>query len=253
MDAQESSGWWFVGKRFFVRSMLSLRIPAERRGPLLDAGCGTGATLRTLAAAASSDSPAVTSHAGTAGFFGLDPAPDALHFARNKCGCSLVCGSAESSPFANQSFGTVLLLDVLEHLDDDRGALRDAYRILEPGGYLVLTTPAFPFLWSGHDVALHHRRRYLLPQVDALLEDTGFERTYLGHAFASIFPVAVAVRLGRRLLRSRAIQADVGTVNPVFNRLLTAIVWLESRLCPYVRFSAGTSILALARRPMAGD
>ena len=238
MDRAETSGWWFVAKREFVRAVLDgLAIPIPGRS-LLDAGCGAGATLRAFS---NSD--------GGAGSFGLDPSPEALHFAGKKCDAQLVCGSAESMPFEDRSFSMVLMLDVLEHLRDDRGAASGALRVLSPGGILVMTVPAYPFLWCDHDVALHHHRRYLRSSIRNVLHGAGFEILYLGHAYATVLPLVVLLRLLRRIRPRAAPEADIGEVHPLINQILLGILRLESRLLRRIPLPFGSSILAVARRP----
>lgn len=242
MDASELGGWWFAGKRLFVRSVLDGAGVDLSHGRLLDAGCGTGAVLRVLRPGSTA------SEDGLPATWGLDAAIEALRFARQKCEAGLVCGSAEAIPFADQSFQMVLMLDVLEHLDDDGRGASEAMRILAPGGHLVVTVPAYPTLWSDHDVALHHRRRYLRRQVGTLLENAGFQVLYLGHAFASVLPVVAILRLVRHSRPSRAPQADVGDVHPLLNALLLRLMQVEAGILRRTPLPFGSTIVALARR-----
>ncbi|MCA1595449.1 MAG: class I SAM-dependent methyltransferase, partial [Chloroflexi bacterium] len=249
MDEAEVSGWWFAGKRLFLRAVMQRAGVDLSVGRLLDAGCGTGATLRSVRPAALDPSGFVPEA------WGLDMSAEALHFASQKCGAGLVCGSAEALPFADRTFQTVLLLDVLEHLDDDRKGAAEALRVLVPGGCLAVTVPAYPSLWSDHDVALHHRRRYVRRQINTLLRDAGFHVLYLGHAYASVLPIVAAVRLARRVSSAHCRTAnsvpcaDLGDVHPFLNSLLLNVMRLESRILERRTLPFGSSILAIAQRP----
>ncbi|HET6387623.1 MAG TPA: class I SAM-dependent methyltransferase [Armatimonadota bacterium] len=239
MDAQESTGWWFVAKRRFVTSLLEHRGLTGDLFPLLDGGCGTGAALRAMAALGSNQA---------AGICGLDPSVDALNRARRKSNARLVCGSMERCPFAAGAFHTILLLDVLEHLDHDQAALQEAWRALAPGGRLVITVPAYPLLWSDHDVALHHRRRYRRRDLERLLSESGFETLYLGHIFASVFPLALLARIARRIFPPPSPSADIGAAPTALNRSLIELLRLESLLARKAPLPFGTSLLSLARK-----
>lgn len=246
MDAEETTGWWFVGKRLFIHATLQEFAILGPKAMILDAGCGTGAVLRSFSEGLPSQLAKYPS--GSNELYGLDPARLAIRFARKKCPAKLVCGTAEQLPYRDETFDLVLLLDVLEHLDDDAGALQEVYRVLKIGGHVVLTVPAFPCLWSDHDVALHHRRRYRRRQVAQLLERVPFEHRYLGCIYASVFPAAVVYRLWRRGHPARQPRADLGTAPPTLNYFLCRLMEMEARLATRVEQPFGTSILALAKK-----
>ena len=148
--------------------------------------------------------------------------------------------------------------DVLEHIDDDRGTLRWAWQILEPGGILVLTVPAHPFLFDDMDRLAHHRLRYRRHELRERLEGAGFEVRHLRHFMAALVPLLLVVRLAGRLLPGGL--ADAGRrrdtelrVIPGLNAVLLALLRFEGvlqRLCP---LPFGSSLLVVARRPSPGD
>src|SRR6202163_2200028 len=92
----------------------------------------------------------------------------------------------------------VLMMDVLEHVDDDRGLVRHYAAKVPPGAHFLVTVPAFRFLWSGHDVFLEHKRRYRLVEIEAALRDAGLQIVKGAYYFGLVFPLAAAVRLATR-------------------------------------------------------
>jgi SAM-dependent methyltransferase len=228
--------WWHRGRQAIVERLVARYAPPGAR--LLDVGCGTGATTLGLRRFG----PVV----------GLDIGSRALEVARAR-GLAVARASAERLPARPGSFDLVVALDVLEHLEDDVAAAREMLAALRPGGVLVATVPAYPFLWSGHDEALGHRRRYLRHQLAAALERAGFEIEHCSYAMGSILPAAVVVRLWERWLRCGPARPESGyvAVPAPLNALLAWITAAEGRLLPVARLPFGLSIAAAARRPAA--
>jgi SAM-dependent methyltransferase len=228
--------WWHRGRQAIVQRLLARYAPPGAR--ILDVGCGTGATTLGLCRSGA--------------VLGLDVGRPALEIARGR-GLDVVQGSAARLPARPGAFDLVLALDVLEHLEDDVGAAREMREALRPGGLLVATVPAYPFLWSGHDEALGHRRRYLRRGLVEALEGAGFEALHCSYAMGSILPAAVAVRLGDRWLRRRPARRESGyvVVPAPLNALLAWITSAESRLLPRLPLPFGLSLAAVARRPAA--
>jgi ubiquinone/menaquinone biosynthesis C-methylase UbiE len=154
----EQTYWWFVGKQFLVRRILQ-RLPLNKRRQdrILDIGCGTGIILKLL------------ENFGVS--YGAECSPEAIQFLRHR-GLNLIVRSDvdQSVPFKDNTFSAITCLDVLEHLDNDFKLLKEMGRVCKPGGHVILTVPAFEILWSSHDIALRHKRRYTRK---AMLERTG--------------------------------------------------------------------------------
>jgi SAM-dependent methyltransferase len=215
MHALEERHWWFRAKRRMVYSLLE-RWGSAGRMRVLDVGCGTGITLRELPAP----------HAG----LGLDPCAEALALCRERGLAALVRGSATEIPLADGSMDVVLALDIVEHIDDDVRALREIARVLRSGGAAILTVPAFPLLWSAHDEALHHRRRYTRRLLEERLARAGLAVRAGGYGQATVFPAAALLRLGRRGLarllgRPESRASDVGEVSGWLNALAFHLTW----------------------------
>jgi SAM-dependent methyltransferase len=141
----------------------------------------------------------------------------------------------------------VLLLDVVEHLDDDVAGLRGARRFLREGGVLVVTVPAYQWLWSGHDVALGHRRRYVAAELRRLVEGAGYRVERLTYFNTVLFPAIAWTRLYKRLRGD--VRHDLRRPGPVLNSVLQWLFALERHVVPTPALPFGTSLLVVARRP----
>jgi SAM-dependent methyltransferase len=230
--------WWHRGRQAIVQRLAARYAPQGAR--LLDVGCGTGATTLGLRRFGR--------------VFGLDIGRRALEVARAR-GLAVARASAERLPARPGAFDLVVALDVLEHLEDDVSAAREMLGALRPGGFLLATVPAYPFLWSGHDEVLGHRRRYLRRQLVAALERAGFEIALCSYVMGSILPAAIVVRLWERWARRGSPRRESGyvVVPAPLNALLAWITASGSRLLPWVRLPFGLSIAAVARRPLAAQ
>jgi SAM-dependent methyltransferase len=238
----ETRHFWFQGTRRVILAALDRALGPERArtARVLDLGCGTGFTLSLLPP--------------TARGVGVDYSHAALRFARTRASrAELVRGSAYALPFADGSFDAVLALDVLEHLDDDVGAARELRRVLAPGGAAIVTVPAFAELWSAHDEALEHRRRYRLGEIEGVLREAGLGIEHGSYYNFFLFPVVAAARLADRArIALGGAPAASGTElsippGPV-NALLGAVLGSERSIATRVRLPIGVSCLVVARR-----
>lgn len=232
----EATHWWYVARREIVLDLLRRGLGApDGTLRLLDIGCGAGGLLPHLAEFGS-----VT---------GVDPSPDAVaHAARHGTGDVHVGTLPDGLPFGSDDrFDVITLLDVVEHIDDDVLSLRVISRLLAPAGILVLTVPASPFLWSGHDIVNEHRRRYTRATLRDRLERAGFQVTMLSYYNAALFPPIAALRIMRRLLRGTEARADVGAVPAPINALLRTVFAAERHVLGRLPLPFGLSLIATAR------
>lgn len=231
----ERTHWWYRARRRILHAVVRAEMRAGApAGPVLDLGCGTGANL------------SVAARCGEV--VGVDFSEVALGYARRTAGyAALVRGDAGTLPFEGETFGWVLALDVLEHLDDE-AAMAEIMRVLRPGGRALVTVPAFPALWGAQDEAAHHLRRYTRKGLLALLRGAGLavrRTTYLNTA------LFVPVLLARRAIRLLRIPVESeNTLHPGWaNPLLERIFGAEAHLVPYVSLPFGVSLLCVAERP----
>jgi SAM-dependent methyltransferase len=234
----ERTHWWFTARRDILLSVIERFVPAG--GAILDVGCGTGYFIESA-------SPRYEA-------WGVDPSPKAVALCRERGLEHVVQGSAYDLGAVNgRRFNGVLFLDVLEHLDDDARALKEAVRVLRPGGVVIATVPAFMWLWSGHDVVNHHKRRYRLRQIEALFREAGLAIERLTYFNFYLFPLASMDRLVSRVTGRRA-AAELRVPPKLVNRLMADTFRLErERVADRSRvpYPFGLSILAVGRRTAA--
>jgi SAM-dependent methyltransferase len=165
---------------------------------------------------------------------------------------------AQRLEFADQTFDVLVASDVLEHLADERVALEEWRRVLAPGGSLLVFVPAFSFLWSEHDVANRHYRRYRLEQLSEVIKDVGFRLERKSYWNALLFPAVALVRGMKRLTAGRRLSIRNSPAGDLFippefaNRMLLAFLRLENiLLLSKVRWPVGVSAMAIATSPRA--
>jgi SAM-dependent methyltransferase len=222
--ALEQRHWWYAERRAMVRRTAS-QWPAGRA---LDVGCAGGgntAVLRDLGWSVS----------------GLEYSAAGAEIAASR-GLDVVRGDATALPFADATFDLVMSTDVWEHIEDDAAVARETARVLRPGGRALVAVPCSMKLWSGHDVALGHHRRYERDQLAALMAGAGLDVVDIWSWNVLLRPVVRA----RRRKRSQA-ESEMEQVNPVLNAGLRSAVALE-RVLPLKRLP-GVSLVASARKP----
>ena len=140
----------------------------------------------------------------------------------------------------------VLMMDVLEHVDDDRALVQHYAAKVPSGAHFLVTVPAFRFLWSGHDVFLEHKRRYRLAEIERVMGDAGLQVVRGAYYFGLVFPLAAAVRLATR--DATEPRSSLKKHGALTNGILTAACAVELPLFPVNRL-AGLSAFVLARKP----
>ncbi len=234
----ETSYWWFVGKQFLVKSALrkcSLNWLGKER--ILDIGCGTGTILKLLR------------DFGIA--YGMELSTHAIRFLKKRDLKLFVRSDAgQSIPFKDNSFSAITCLDVLEHLDDDLALLNEMLRVCKPGGHIVLTVPAFNLLWSPHDVALHHRRRYTRTQMLKKifrLNCTVVKKSYYNTILC--LPILVIRKLKPFLSDKQNLESDFFIPIPRWiNAVLTFLFVTEIRFLQRMNFPFGVSLLLILKK-----
>lgn len=232
MARAEERMWWYRAVHARVGTLLDIAVP-DRGAPLLDAGCGTGGLLARLAAAGRTD------------LSGLDLEPAALAHARHKSGARLACGSVAALPYSSHAFAAMTSVDVLYHRAVDEGAaLAEARRCLRPGGILVLNLPAYAWLVSAHDRAVHGARRYTRTGARGLLEASGFTVLRATYWNTLLFPLMVA----KRKLFPDDGGSDVMEYPAIAERLFGTVTALEHGLIRTgLNLPFGGSVLLVAR------
>jgi SAM-dependent methyltransferase len=235
MAAMEDRHWWFEARRRILAGQIAA-MALTPDAQILEVGCGTGGNLAMLARFG-----AVT---------GLEPDADARAFAAEKSGLPVVDGSLPSGlPFDPARFDLIAALDVIEHVDEDAATVASLRPLLKPGGWVLATVPAYRWMWSGHDAAHHHQRRYARAAFRRLFEDAGFEVRKATYFNTLLFPAVAAVRLAKTALGRTGADEDAIPAAPL-NGLLTSVFAAERGWLRSADFPFGVSILLTARRPL---
>jgi SAM-dependent methyltransferase len=226
--------WWFVARRRILAEVIRRVVKPPRKGRLLEVGCGTGHNFAML------------KNFGRLDACELDYCARALATKRLRRKVE-EAKLPDLSMFERNSYDLVALLDVLEHVRGDVASLRAIHRRLKPGGALLLTVPANPWMWSAHDAAHHHFRRYTKPQLAKALRDAGFEVQLLSYFNSLLFPLIAAARIIAKLVGREA--ADDKLSSGAVNAALEKIFGLEAALVGRIPMPFGVSLIAVARRP----
>lgn len=237
----EDNHWWFATRTWAIETFLD-PLPQKQNLDVLDVGCGAGNMIHHLA------------RYGRVRGIEVDARP--VKIAQQR-GYDVRLGDAtQTIPFPDASFDLVTALDVIEHVDADENILREAFRVLRPHGALLITTPAFQWLWSYNDELNAHKRRYTAREIREMMERTGFKLRRLSYNFFLVFPLAAGMILlknatGKKAdLKSHhfdddAYQVDMEPVAPALNTLLRGVGRVENGLLRVTNLPLGTSLIAL--------
>jgi 2-polyprenyl-3-methyl-5-hydroxy-6-metoxy-1,4-benzoquinol methylase len=231
MEEQEATYWWYCVRRQIIGDVVSRFV--RPGGRILDFGCGAGATTAQLIA---------QGYRAT----GTDRSERALRVSRSR-GVPVV--SIDYDWASEGGVDCVLLCDVLEHVENDHALLLSLGETLRPGGIVIVTVPAYEFLWSGEDFVSEHVRRYTGRGLGAVLDSAGFEVVWRSYFNTLLFPAVVAAILWNRLCRPRAMyRSNVGELPEPVNVAFTHVFAIERRILALTPLPFGTSVIAVAKR-----
>jgi SAM-dependent methyltransferase len=231
----EERHWWYRGRRRIIAELMRrLELPADVE--ILDAGCGSGRNMVDLA------------RLGTV--TGIEIADLSYARALERGVGEVVRGSITELPLPDARFQVAVCLDVIEHIEDDLRALRELYRVVRPGGTLLVTVPAYQWLWSEHDVINHHKRRYTRRTLSAVAAQAGWETVWTTYFNGLLLPVAIA---HRRLSRPKhLVDEPVSDLERTPERLNALLEWplrFEAWLIGRGwRIPVGLSLVAIFRK-----
>jgi SAM-dependent methyltransferase len=229
----EGFHWWFSVRRQLLKSILA-SLPLPLGSLALDIGCGTGSNLKVLSSRGLS-------------VIGLDDSFYALSLAKADSQHPFINGDLNRVPIRPESVGLIIAMDILEHLQDDKHGIHECFQALKRGGILILTVPAFSWLWGIQDLVTGHKRRYTQKEIREKLTYEGFRvfrSSYFN--FFLFFPILLARRV--TFLLGLRISSENEINFPLLNSLLKSIFSVEPWLLKYLSFPFGVSIFCIAKK-----
>ena len=230
----EDTYWWFIGRRFVIEQFLRTYIKSSDL-EILDWGCGPGGNFPLLKKFGS--------------VLGIDASAKALELCRQKNITTVIKADTLDDFKSDRQFNLVTCFDVFEHIEDDASYLKKLSRVIKADGHVLVTVPAYQFLWSELDVYLGHKRRYNRKQIEGLFAQNGYEviRSSYFISFLAI-PIIVFRFLGWITGRAKKPQFTFVQFPNWLNKFFTSLILFESKLIKYICLPFGTSIIILARK-----
>ena len=243
---EEDRHWWFASRTRALNAVMDRLLPKTPDFCLLDVGCGAGNMIHHL------------SRYGRVKGLEIDPRP--VKVARQRGYDVDQFDVTQPMPFDDNTFDAVTALDVIEHNEDDLAILADSFRVLKPGGHLIITVPALMWLWSHNDDINAHVRRYTAPELREKLTKSGFQVRRITYNNFFVFPLAAALILLRRSSRAEPelashhldkeeYQVEMEPASPPVNAVLTLVGRIEAALIGGLDLPIGTSLIAVGQKP----
>lgn len=231
----EEKHWWYLGMRKISEALLLPLIEKRKGLKILDAGCGAGGMMIYLQKYGR--------------VWGIDISPEALKFCQKRGLREVKKASVEKIPFPDKTFDLITSFDVLYHrwIKNDMVALKEFYRVLKPGGFLLIRVPAYNWLRGKHDEIVFTRHRYTREELATETRSTGFKILRATYANTFLFPFVVVKRFLERILPESK-SSDVKPVPKIINRLLTWILYFEAILISRFDLPFGLSFFVLAQK-----
>ena len=228
--------WWFVARRDVIQSFMKVQMNESSTSKVLEIGCGVGGNVGLL------------SQSGN--YLGIDMHKPAIDYCSEKFPqYNFYCARVEDIPheFSSNKFDSIYILDVLEHIDDQLAILKSTQHHLTQNGKILLTVPAFEFLWSPHDDFVHHVRRYTKNGLKKTLEEAGYKVERISYFNSILFPLALIQRLGMRLMK-KELSTHLSTPLAVVNWLFRVIFGQEAWILKHTNLPVGLSIMAVVSK-----
>jgi len=233
MYQNEDTHWWYVARRKIVTRVIDKYVSKSENNRVLEVGCGSGGNLAFL------------SQYGK--LYAVEQEETARIAANGRQICQVSPGSLPDQLPNYEPFDLICALDVLEHIEDDKECIQTLEQKLKPGGILLITVPAYQFLWSGHDVVNNHKRRYTKGGLLKLFNGTNLTIEYAGYFNTILFPGILLARFVKNLFAHEE-EFDIKPSHPVTNRCLLTIFSTEQWLIPAISLPFGISVMAVVKK-----
>lgn len=233
----ENSHFFYVGTHKVILEILQKYLVKKNNINILDAGCGTGLLLKKLKLFGE--------------VHGVDISAEALKFSKKRGIKKIYHSSITKLPFTDKKFDVVLSIDVLYHqkVTSDIKALKEFYRVLKPGGLLIIKVPAYEWLRGHHDIIVQTRHRYEKSELTSKLQSCGFDIQKISYFFTFILPFVLLKRLIDKLI-SKKVSSEIQDIPSFLNKTLIWLTIFEMKIFLYINLPYGISILAVAKKQL---
>jgi SAM-dependent methyltransferase len=228
----EQRHWWFVARQDILCRYIETVLKLPHDAHVLDVGCGTGAMLKELSKRYVA--------------YGVDSSDTAIAYCNKRGLHNTFVGNLDALP-ENETFHLITFFDVIEHIDNDIDVLCEAFKLLNEGGSVLITVPAYQWLWSKHDELNHHKRRYTMHRLALTVQRSGFQLIHMTYFNTLLFPLAVIRRMWDKMLNDNV--DDLALPPAIINKLFLEVFRLEKVLVPHLVLPFGVSILCHAVKP----
>ena len=235
MAEREQSYWWHLGRLRIIQSYIQRATSNKHQLKILNIGCGTGGTIDMLESFGETDN--------------VDISDDAIKFMKQN-GYKRITKVADIAlPFKAKTYDVVGAFDVLEHIEKQIEALKEWKRVIKDDGAIIITVPAYQWLWSDHDVSLHHKRRYTTKRLAEAAKKAGLKVEKKSYAIVFSLPLVVGFRFVNKALGCKT-DSETSYVNvPDWaNKLFTQFLYGETKIHKVTSFPVGTSVVAVLRK-----
>lgn len=233
---REETHWWFTGRQKVIAKLLKQKMIPSRIQRALDVGCGTGFCTSLVSEIAEA-------------VWCVEMADEMIEILKQKNKNYHITQGWWPDVEINQTFQLVTLFDSLEHIADERTSLKKIESVLEPGGVVTITVPAYMFLWSEHDAVSHHKRRYTKKYMRTVMEEsTGLSILRLSYFNTFFFPPIALFRVIKNAFGLQSGASDLSVTPKLINCAMSWIFGLEGTLLRFVNLPFGTSLVCIAQK-----
>jgi len=226
--------WWFRARTNIISAVLSKYVKKSETRQIIEIGCGAGGNISLLKE---------FGHVS-----GLEMEPSVAEYAKKNTYADIRIGHMPDNIPFNNKFDIACMLDVLEHIENDKEAVSAVHTMLSDKGLFVLTVPAYNWLYGKHDKILHHKRRYTKDVLIKLLSDNGFEILNASYFNTLLFPLVAAARVFEKIVNSSGQAIGFQTPADPINFFLYSVFSLEAGMLSKISLPFGASLIIISRK-----
>jgi SAM-dependent methyltransferase len=235
MEEHEKNYWWHLGRLRIIKTYVSRALVDKQKAKIMNVGCGTGGTIDMLEKFGTVDN--------------VDISDDAISFMKQNGYTRLTKVDDIALPFKDKTYDMVGAFDVLEHIENQTGALKEWKRILKDDGAVVITVPAYQWLWSDHDKSLYHERRYTTARIKQAATEAGLRVEKKSYAIVFSLPLVVAFRYINKITgKETDSETSYVEVPKWVNSLFTQFLYLEALMHNFIKFPFGTTVVTILKK-----